>query len=153
VGDLKSQNLDNLFQIMHIPLPSNLMLLYGITAAAALVYFPYIFVAYERLNIGMNLSAPRAMFDKLPPYAQRATWAHQNSLEIFMIFAAAALMVYVSGAASDRTSLFVIAFLVLRFGYSISYITDIPILRSLCWASSVACIMGLMLASFTALAA
>lgn len=138
---------------MHIPISSNQMLLYGIAAAAALVYFPYIFVAYERLNIGIDLSAPRAMFDKLPPYAQRATWAHQNSLEIFMIFAAAALMVYVSGTASDWTNLLVIAFLGLRFGYSISYITDIPILRSLCWASSVACIMSLMLNSFTALAA
>ena len=138
---------------MHIPIPSNQMLLYGIAAAAALVYFPYFFVAYERLNVGMDLSAPRAMFDKLPPYAQRATWAHQNSLEIFMIFSAAALMVYVSGTASEQTNLFVIAFLGLRFGYNISYITDIPILRSLCWATSVACIMGLMLTSFTTLAA
>jgi uncharacterized MAPEG superfamily protein len=137
---------------MHIHVPNDQMLLYSIAAATALIYFPYIFVAYERLNVGMDLSAPRAMFDKLPPYAQRATWAHQNSLEIFTIFAAAALMVYVSGTASDRTNLLAIAFLGLRLGYCISYITDIPILRSLCWASGVACIMGLMLTSFTTLA-
>jgi len=32
------------------------------------------------------------MFDKLPPYAQRATWAHQNSFEAFIMILAAALM-------------------------------------------------------------
>ncbi len=136
---------------MHISVPSNQVLLYGIATASVLVYFPYFFVAFERLNVGMDLSAPRAMFDKLPPYAQRATWAHQNSLEIFMIFSAAALMVYVSGTGSDWTNLLVLAFLVLRFGYSISYIADIPIMRSLCWAGSVACIISLMLTSFTPL--
>jgi uncharacterized MAPEG superfamily protein len=137
---------------MYISVSSHQMLLYGIAISAALIYFPYIFVAYARFKIGMDFSAPRAMFDKLPPHAQRATWAHQNSQEIFTIFAAAALMVYISGTDSDYTSLLVIAFLVLRFGYSIAYMTDVPILRSLCWASSVACVMGLMATSFTVLA-
>ena len=50
------------------------------------------------LSLGKEaLAAPRAVFDRLPPYAQRATWAHQNAFEAFMLFAAAALMAYVTG--------------------------------------------------------
>jgi len=53
-------------------------------AAAVLIYLPFVVVAYARMRVGLNLAAP-TMFDKLPPYAQRANWAHQNSLEAFMI--------------------------------------------------------------------
>jgi len=53
-------------------------------------------VAYARVRVGLDLAAPRAMFDKLPPMLQRANWAHQNSLSVHD-FAAAALMAYVTG--------------------------------------------------------
>jgi uncharacterized MAPEG superfamily protein len=62
---------------------------------------------------------PRAMFDKLPPYAQRATWAHQNSFETFMIFAAAALMAYVTGQDSKAAVTAAITFVVARLLYSV----------------------------------
>jgi len=61
------------------------------------------------------------MFDKLPPYAQRANWAHQNSLEAFMIFAAAALMAYVTGINSPVAVGAAIAFVVVRTLYSFFY--------------------------------
>jgi uncharacterized MAPEG superfamily protein len=72
---------------------------------------------------------PRAMFDKLPPYAQRSTWAHQNTFEAFMVFAAAALMAYVTGVNSSTGQLAAIAFLVARLLYSVFYILNIPLLR------------------------
>jgi uncharacterized MAPEG superfamily protein len=71
------------------------------------------------------------MFDKLPPYAQRATWAHKNSFEGFMVFAAAALMAYVTGVSSIEAVTAAIAFNIARLLYSIFYITNIPLLRSL----------------------
>jgi hypothetical protein len=79
-------------------LQDSAILLYCIAAAAALIYLPFMVVGYARVSVGYDMGAPRAMFDKLPPYAQRATWAHQNSFETFMIFAAAALMAYVTGS-------------------------------------------------------
>ncbi|AKG21067.1 MAPEG family protein [Calothrix sp. 336/3] len=105
--------------------------LYSIAAAAVLIYFPYMAVGYARARVGYDLSAPRAMFDKLPPYGQRATWAHQNSFETFMVYSVAAMMAYVTGVNSQLASSVAIAFPVARFFYSIFYIADIPLLRSL----------------------
>jgi uncharacterized MAPEG superfamily protein len=111
-----------------------IIFLYSIAAAVVLIYLPFLVVGYARARVGYDMSAPRAMFDKLPPYAQRATWAHQNSFEAFMIFAAAALMAYVTGVNSPLAIGAVIAFLVARLLYSIFYILNIPVLRSLMFA-------------------
>lgn len=116
-------------------LPVSVILLYSIAAAALLIYLPFLLVAYARVQIGYQaLATPRAVFDKLPPYAQRATWAHQNSLEAFMLFAIAALMAYVTGVNSTTATVAAIAFVVARLLYSISYILNIPLLRSLMFA-------------------
>jgi len=108
--------------------------LYSIAAAAVLIYLPFLVVGYARIRVGYDQSAPRAIFDKLPPYAQRATWAHQNSFEGFMIFAAAALMAYVTGVNSPIAVIAAIAFVVARLLYSIFYILNIPLMRSLMFA-------------------
>ncbi|MCV3212934.1 MAPEG family protein [Plectonema radiosum NIES-515] len=108
--------------------------LYSIVAAAVLIYLPFLVVGYARMRVGYDQSAPRAMFDKLPPYAQRATWAHQNSFEGFMIFAAAALMAYVTGVNSPLAAVAAIAFVAARLLYSIFYILNIPLMRSLMFA-------------------
>lgn len=109
----------------------NAILLYSIVGAAVLIYLPFLVVTAGRLQAGYDTASPRAMFDKLPPYAQRATWAHQNSFEAFMIFAAAATMAYVTNVTSSQGATAAIAFLAARFFYSIFYILNIPIARSL----------------------
>jgi uncharacterized MAPEG superfamily protein len=107
-----------------------IIFLYSIAAAVVLIYLPFLVVAYARVRIGKEmLSTPRAMVDKLPPYAQRATWAHQNTFEAFMVFAAAALMAYVTGVNSFTAQVAAIAFVVARLLYSIFYILNIPLLR------------------------
>lgn len=113
--------------------------LYCIAAAAVLVYLPFVLVAYARMRVGLDLAAPRAMFDKLPPYAQRANWAHQNSLEAFMIFAAAALMAYVTGLNSLPAVGAAIAFVIARSLYCVFYIANVPIARSLMFAIGSLC--------------
>lgn len=118
-----------------LPVSTPTILLYSIVAAATLIYLPFLLVAYGRLQIGLqSLVAPRAMFDKLPPYAQRATWAHQNAFETFTIFAAAALMAYVTGVQSTTAAWAAIAFVVARLLYPVFYILNIPPGRSLMFA-------------------
>jgi uncharacterized MAPEG superfamily protein len=112
----------------------SVIFLYSIAVAAVLIYVPFLVVGYGRMKVGYDTSAPRAMFDKLPPYAQRAAWAHQNSFENFMIFSAAALMAFVTGINSPIAVGAAIAFVVARLLYSIFYILNIPILRSLMFA-------------------
>ncbi|OIP69531.1 MAG: hypothetical protein AUK48_14430 [Oscillatoriales cyanobacterium CG2_30_44_21] len=123
------------------------ILLYGIAIAAGLIYLPYMVVAYARVSIGIDMNAPRAMFDRLPNYAKRATWAHQNSFEVFALFVAAALTTYVSNSASDKTSLYVLVFLAARLLFSLFYIVNLPWLRSPMWAVSMTCIGSLFTAS------
>lgn len=102
-----------------------------------LIYLPFLLVAYARVQIGYEaLATPRAKFDKLPPYAQRATWAHQNAFETFMVFASAALMAYVTGVNSPTAAVAAIAFVVARLLYSIFYILNIPLWRSLMFGIS-----------------
>ena len=109
----------------------NAILLYSIIGAVVLVYFPYIFVAISRVQVGLDLSAPRAMFDKLPAYAQRATWAHQNSFEALIVYTAAATMAYITEVNSPWAVKAAIAFLLARLLFSVFYILDIPLGRSL----------------------
>lgn len=120
-------------------LPGSAILLYAIAAAAALIYLPFLVVGYSRMRVGYEPRAPRLMFDKLPPYAQRATWAHQNSFEAFMIFAAAALMAYVTGQNSALAAGAAIAFVIARTLYSVFYIFNIPLARSLMFAIGSVC--------------
>jgi len=108
------------------------VLIGSILVAGLLVYIPFGLVAYGRLQLGTEaLATPRAMVDKLPAYAQRATWAHQNSFEAFTLFAAACLMAYGTGAQGSWLVGAAIAHLCARFLYSVFYILNVPLLRSL----------------------
>ena len=141
--------------LSQLPVPA--LFLYCIAAAAVLIYLPFLVVAYTRVRVGWDIAAPRAMFDKLPPYAQRATWAHQNSFEAFMIFAAAALMAYVTGLNSTVAVGAALTFVIARLLYSVFYILNIPVARSLMFAIGSACsgtliVLSLLQANSTAIA-
>ena len=110
------------------------ILLYSVVGAVILAYAPFLVVGWGRLQAGYDQSAPRAMFDKLPPYAQRATWAHQNSFEALTIYGLAALMAYATGVDSEWARNAAITFTVARLFYSVFYIANIPLLRSLMFA-------------------
>jgi len=128
-------------------LPVPVLFLYSIVVAFLLVYLPFLAVVYARISVGYDYSAPRAMFDKLPPYAQRATWAHQNSFETFMIFAVAALMAYTTGVNSPLGAWAALTFITVRLFYSVFYILNIPILRSLMYAIGLVCYCTLFVLS------
>lgn len=110
------------------------LLIISIAIAAFLVYLPFGAVGAARFQLGYDQSAPRAMFDRLPPYAKRATWAHENSFEALTLFAPAALVAYVTGVDSSVAAIAAIVHLIARALYSLFYILDIPLLRSLMYA-------------------
>ncbi len=126
------------------------ILLYSIAGAAVLIYFPYLVVAYARFQVGMDMSAPRAMFDKLPAYGQRATWAHQNSFETFLVYLAAALLAYLTKIDSTWVVGCAIAYPVSRFFFSIFYIANIPLARSLMFGVGSFCTAVLFISSLGA---
>lgn len=131
-----------------LPLSTPALLLDGIAAAAALVYLPFVVVASSRLQIENAMATPRALVDKLPAYAQRATWAHENAFESFVLFAAAALMAYVTGQQSALAGWAAIAYVTARLFYPVFYILNVTVGRSLMFAIgslSIATLMGLSL--------
>lgn len=135
---------------MLLGLPVSVILLDCIAVAAALVYAPFLVVALARLQLGYDQAAPRAMFERLPDYAQRATWAHQNSFETFMLFSAAALMAFVTGVDSEVAGLAAIAFTIARLLFSVFYILNVPLGRSLMFAISSSCTVTLFYFSLMA---
>ena len=136
--------------MMLLQLPVSTILLDSIAAGAVLVYAPYLVVAYGRLQVGYDLNAPRAMFDKLPAYAQRATWAHQNSFETFVVFAAAALMAYATGQNSDQAGWAALVFVITRLLFSVFYILNVPLARSLMFGIGSFCTATLFILSLIA---
>ncbi|MEM6434299.1 MAG: MAPEG family protein [Cyanobacteria bacterium P01_D01_bin.115] len=118
--------------LTRLPMPAALLVC--IVLGAVLIYVPFLLVGVARLQVGYDMSAPRTMVDKFPPYAQRANWAHQNSFESFTLFAPAALMAYVTGQDSLLALGAAIAYVVARLLYSLFYILDIPLLRSAMFA-------------------
>lgn len=110
------------------------VLLYSLVAGAILVYLPFLAVGWGRLQVGYDYQAPRAMLDKLPPFAKRATWAHQNAFESLILYAPAAIMAYVTGVNSSWAFWAVILYLVARSLYPVFYIANIAPARSLMFA-------------------
>jgi uncharacterized MAPEG superfamily protein len=130
-------------------LSTSTILLGSIAVAAALVYFPYLIVAITRFQVGFDISAPRATFDKLPDYGKRANWAHQNSWEAFMLYSAAALMAYTTHQDSQTVINCAIGFTIARLLYSVFYIVNIPLGRSLMFGVGSVAIFTLMSMSIT----
>jgi uncharacterized MAPEG superfamily protein len=115
--------------------------------AAILIYLPFLVVAYSRFQVGADLAAPRAAFDQLPAYAQRAAWAHQNGFESFVLFMAGALMAYITQVDSALAVGAAIAHVTARFLYSAFYILKLPLLRSLMFGVGSLCSATLIVLS------
>jgi uncharacterized MAPEG superfamily protein len=130
-----------------LPIQNSAVLLGSIAVAAALIYFPYLFVVSGRVQVGYDMRAPRSTFDQLPDYAKRATWAHQNSFETFMVYTAAALMAYATGQTTATAAWSAIAFVIARFFFSVCYIANIPVGRSLMFGVGSAATLNLFILS------
>jgi uncharacterized MAPEG superfamily protein len=86
-----------------------------------------------------DMAAPRAMFDRLPEWGKRASWAHQNSFEAFTLFAPAALLCLLGGVTAPVAAVAAWVHPALRLLYLPAYVANIPPLRGLCWAGGMVC--------------
>ena len=114
--------------------------LYCIAISALLVYVPgFVVAAYGRRQVGYDLRQPRTMIDRVPPYARRATWAHENSFEAFALFAPAALMAYITGLDGAAATAVAVLHPIARFLFQIFYIADRPRLRGAMYVTGLLC--------------
>ncbi len=99
-------------------------------------------LTYGRYKAGYslkNMSAPRAMFDKLPDFGKRAVWCHQNCWESFALHAPSCILCLVAGVDSSLGYFAALIHPLIRVVYIISYVTNVPIARGLSWASGLLC--------------
>ena len=82
-----------------------------------------------------NMSAPRALFDKLPDFGKRATWCHQNCWESISLHAPACLLCLITNPDSSISVIAAWIHPFLRLFYIASYVFDIPKARGIFWAS------------------
>lgn len=110
-----------------------------ILVAGLLPYWPTVASKWRR---DYSNAAPRAGVDKLAPRNQRAYWAQLNAFEAFPLFAAAVIIAHLARADQAWIDGLAMAFVGFRVAYTLAYIYDKPMLRSLLWSGGVFCVIG-----------
>lgn len=113
-----------------------------VLVAGLLPYWPTV---VSKLRRDYDNAAPRAGTDHLPPRQQRAYWAQHNAFEAFPLFAAAVIIAHLAGAAQPAVDTLTGGFIGFRVCYTLAYIHDRPLLRSLLWAGGMSCVVGLFI--------
>lgn len=115
--------------------------------AALLIYLAKLPVAKAMREEGRGYDNhhPRAQQARLTGFGARAVAAHQNSIEIFPLFAAGVLMAHATQTQGWFIDLLAIIFIVSRVIYLFLYWNDKAGLRSLVWVVGLVCCLLLML--------
>jgi len=113
------------------------------------VFIPLILAGYAKFSSrGYDNRSPREFLDKLQGKGKRAHFAQMNAYEAFAPFAAGVIIASNSGAAQSQINLLAVAFIVFRIAYSVCYVLDRHMARSIVWFCAFACTVGLFVISF-----
>lgn len=107
--------------------------------------FPYFFTVVAKTGKGFNNKIPREYLDSVTGFRKRAHWVQLNSFEAFPAFAVGVLI-----ATQNVHQLFAInslsvCFIIARILYSICYLANKDMLRSLFWGIGFLSTIGLYL--------
>jgi uncharacterized MAPEG superfamily protein len=109
--------------------------------------FPIIMVGIAKVgHRGYNNKRPRAWAQHLEGYRQRASWASQNSFEIFPFFASGVIIASVIGVEQATIDSLAVAFIVTRVAYAVCYLADLHLWRSIVWLAGFAICIALFFA-------
>lgn len=109
---------------------------------------PYLMVGVAKIGVReFDNRRPRDFHDKARGFRKRAIWAQYNSFEIFPLFAAAVIIADLAGAEQAIANALAVTFIASRIAYTISYLADLHLLRSLVWTAGFLCCIGLFIAA------
>ncbi len=109
---------------------------------------PYLFVVMAKNRIKeYDNNKPRVYCENLPEddWRKRMYWAHQNSFEIFPLFAAAIIIGQMVGKDQAMLDQYALYFIITRFVYGALYAVDMAALRTITWFLGVLCIVRIFL--------
>ncbi|MGY6631954.1 MAG: MAPEG family protein [Wenzhouxiangella sp.] len=90
---------------------------------------------------------PRAWYERVGGYRQRAWWAQQNSFEALPLFAAAVIIAHVAGAAPGTINTLAMVFIAARIAFAAFYLADWSTSRSIAWLVGLGACIGLFIAA------
>lgn len=106
---------------------------------------PYAWVVAAKRGPRYDNSDPRRWLAKQDDARlHRANAAHLNAFEAFAPFAAGVLMAQAAGVDARLVTTLALVFVALRIAHGIFYITNVHVLRSLCWLGGFSCVLYLM---------
>lgn len=112
-----------------------------------LLWIPYILnrIAVRGLLPAMGNPSP----DDRPhsAWAERAMKAHTNAVENLVLFAPAVLILHVLGISTPLTQKAVVVYFFARLAHYVIYMIGLPVLRTIVFATGLACVFILALAA------
>ena len=96
-------------------------------------------------KVGYDNRYPRLQQLALTGWGARAMAAHANMFEAFPLFAAGVLVAQVTGSSGEAINLMAGLFVLSRVLYSLFYLMNWHLLRSLVWGVGFICSLGLLL--------
>lgn len=116
----------------------------AIVAMIVACALPYIFVIIAKMAGGFkgyNNANPRAFLADLQGLPQRAHAAMQNSFESLPIFLAGIVLAMVNFVPQAPINTIAWLYVLLRVAFGVCYMLNLPTLRSIVWALSMACVL------------
>jgi len=102
-------------------------------------------VAYAMNKLGgYDNKHPRNQQAQLTGFGARALAAHQNSFESLIMFAPAVLLALVTNHTGETVQYMVITHVIARILYSILYLMNLDVLRSLAWGVGTICTFAII---------
>ncbi len=113
------------------------------------VLMPYIWVLFARaprFSLQKNL-IPRIASESFEGVQQRFYWAHLNALEAIAPFATVVIIAQNLQAEQSCIDTLALAFVGFRIAHALAYAANMGILRSLFFASAMACMVAIFLSA------
>jgi uncharacterized MAPEG superfamily protein len=112
---------------------SDMIHVVGPIAAAGAMPYLLTLASKARAFTAEDNKQTRLWQGQLEGWRRRAFWAHQNSFEVFPLFAAFTILAYLAQPESVIAMATAWVFVALRLGYAACYLADLGAARSAVW--------------------
>jgi uncharacterized MAPEG superfamily protein len=106
---------------------------------------PILTVAFAKFgHPNFDNTEPRTWLEKQSGLRRRADHAHRNHFEAFPFFAVSVIISQQLHAAQNILNLLAVVFIISRIAYTIFYLKNFPVLRSITWSIAFLSIVAIL---------
>ena len=104
---------------------------------------PVLTVGSAKVGRGFDNHDPRTWLDKQEGWRKRAIAAQKNHFEAFPFFAAGVIIAQAMHVAQGTVDMLAVSFIAARILYTLLYLSNLAMLRTLSWVVSFGCVIAL----------